>query len=75
MREFAEGAKHGGWGDLHSFKMMHAGAQHVIDASEDLGVEAELTKTVQDYYRRAIEATDRAGHPVPVYRIIRGDAA
>ncbi|WP_372451566.1 NAD(P)-dependent oxidoreductase [Glycomyces salinus] len=75
MREFAEGAKHGGWGDLHSFKMMHAGAQHVIDASEDLGVDARLTRTVQDYYRRAIEATDKAGHPVPVYRIIRGDAA
>jgi 3-hydroxyisobutyrate dehydrogenase-like beta-hydroxyacid dehydrogenase len=75
MREFAEGAKAGGWGDLHSFKMMHAGAQHVIDASEDVGVDATLTRTVQSYYQRAIDATEKAGGPVPVYRILRGDAA
>jgi 3-hydroxyisobutyrate dehydrogenase-like beta-hydroxyacid dehydrogenase len=75
MREFAEGAKAGGWGDLHTFKMMHAGAQHVIDASEDVGVDATLTKTVQSYYQRAIDATEQAGHPVPVYQILRGDAA
>jgi 3-hydroxyisobutyrate dehydrogenase-like beta-hydroxyacid dehydrogenase len=75
MREFAEGAKHGGWGDLHSFKMMHAGAQHVIEASEDVGVDASLTRTVQDFYRRAVEATEAAGSPVPVYRLISGAAA
>ena len=75
MREFAEGAKQGGWGDLHSLKMMHAGAQHVIEASEDVGVDAGLTRTVQDYYRRAIEATEAAGKPVPVYQLLRGDAS
>lgn len=75
MREFAEGAKAGGWGDLHSFKMMRAGAQHVIDASEDVGVDATLTRTVQSYYQRAIDATEQAGRPVPVYQILRGDAA
>jgi hypothetical protein len=36
---------------------------------------AELTKTIQDYYRRAIDATEEAGRPVPVYQIFRGDAA
>jgi 3-hydroxyisobutyrate dehydrogenase-like beta-hydroxyacid dehydrogenase len=75
MREFAEGAKAGGWGDLHSFKMMHAGAQHVIEASEDVGVDATLTKTVQDFYQRAIDATEQAGRPVPVYQILRGTTA
>ncbi|GAB3660989.1 NAD(P)-binding domain-containing protein [Glycomyces tarimensis] len=75
MREFAEAAKQGGWGEVHNFKMMHAGAQHVIEASEDLGVDAALTKTIQDYYRRAIDASEAAGKPVPVYQILRGDAA
>lgn len=75
MHEFAEGAKHGGWGDLPGFTMMHAGAQHVIEASEDVGVDASLTKTIQDYYRRAITASEAAGRPVPVYQILRGDAA
>ncbi|GAB3228428.1 NAD(P)-binding domain-containing protein [Glycomyces halotolerans] len=75
MRSFAAAAEHGGWSDMAELKMMHAGAQHVIEASEDAGVDAALTKTVQDYYRRAIEASDRAGHAVPVYRILRGEAA
>ncbi|RRR96964.1 NAD(P)-dependent oxidoreductase [Glycomyces terrestris] len=71
---FAQAAKGGGWGDLASLKMMHAGAQHVIDASEDAGVDAAITKTIQDYYQRALEASERAGEAVPVYRIFRGDA-
>jgi 3-hydroxyisobutyrate dehydrogenase-like beta-hydroxyacid dehydrogenase len=75
MHEFAEAAKHGGWGDLAAFNMMHAGAQHVIDASDEVGVDAGLTRTVQDYYRRAIDATEREGRPVPVYEIISGRAA
>ncbi|WP_026930447.1 NAD(P)-dependent oxidoreductase [Glycomyces tenuis] len=70
---FAQAAKQGGWGDLASLKMMHAGAQHVIDTSEDAGTDAELTKTVQDYYQRALDATERTGAIVPVYQIIRGD--
>jgi 3-hydroxyisobutyrate dehydrogenase-like beta-hydroxyacid dehydrogenase len=74
MREFAEAAKQGGWGDLASFTMMHAGAQHVIDASDEVGVDASLTRTVQDYYRRAIDATERTGDPVPVYQFLSGNA-
>ncbi|SDE54335.1 NAD(P)-dependent oxidoreductase [Glycomyces harbinensis] len=75
MREFAEGAKQGGWGDVHSFKMMHAGARHVIETSEDLGVDASLTKTAQSFYQRAIDASEKAGRPVPVYRVLRGETA
>lgn len=72
---FAEAAKQGGWGDPAALKMMHAGAQHVIDASEDAGVDASLTRTVQDYYQRAIDASDESGEFVSVYRLIRGATA
>jgi 3-hydroxyisobutyrate dehydrogenase-like beta-hydroxyacid dehydrogenase len=72
---FAEAAKQGGWGDPAALKMMHAGAQHVIDASEDAGVDASLTRTVQDYYQRAIDATAESGEFVSVYRLIRGTGA
>ena len=72
---FAEAAKQGGWGDLAALKMMHAGAQHVIDASEDAGVDAALTHTIQDYYQRALDATEKTGEVVPVYQIFRGTAA
>lgn len=72
---FAEAAKHGGWDDSASLKMMHAGAQHVIDTGEEAGIDTELTKTVQDYYRRAIEASETAGRTVPVFQIIRDHAA
>ncbi|GAA1679037.1 NAD(P)-binding domain-containing protein [Glycomyces endophyticus] len=70
---FAQAAKEGGWGDLASLKMMHAGAQHVIDASEDAGVDAAITRTIQDYYRRALDASERTGTAVPVYRLFRGE--
>jgi 3-hydroxyisobutyrate dehydrogenase-like beta-hydroxyacid dehydrogenase len=75
MAFFAEAAKQGGWGDLANLKMMHAGAQHVIDAAEEVGVDAELTRTIQGYYQRALDASERAGRPVPVYQIMRGTAA
>ncbi|MCD0446865.1 NAD(P)-binding domain-containing protein [Glycomyces sp. A-F 0318] len=74
-RYFAGAAKQGGWDDLASLRMMHAGAQHVIDASEDAGVDAALTRTIQDYYQRALDASEKAGETVPVYRVFRGDAA
>jgi len=66
---FAAQAKAGGWGDLANLHMMHAGAQHVIDASEDAGVDAEITKTIQQYYQRALDASNKAGRVVPVHQI------
>jgi 3-hydroxyisobutyrate dehydrogenase-like beta-hydroxyacid dehydrogenase len=74
MSDVAAEAKAGGAADLAGLAMMHAGAQHVIEASEDVGVDAALTRTVQGYYRRALDAGEERGHPVPVYQIIRGDA-
>lgn len=71
---FVEAAKQGGWGDLANLKMMHAGAQHVIDASEEAGVDAEITRTIQRYYQRALDASERTGRVVPVHRIFsQGD--
>lgn len=73
-RFFAESAKQGGWGDVANLKMMHAGAQHVIDTAEEVGVDADLTRAAQRYYRRALDAGERTGEPVPVYRVLRGTA-
>ncbi|MQM25510.1 NAD(P)-dependent oxidoreductase [Glycomyces albidus] len=67
--------KQGGWGDIANLKMMHAGAQHVIDAAEEVGVNADLTRTIQSFYQRALDASEQAGTPVPVYRILRGQNA
>lgn len=70
---FADAIKRGGGDDLASLTMMAAGAQHIIDASEEVGVDAELSRTAAQYWRRAIAASERAGEPVPTYRLIRGD--
>ena len=72
MRFFAEAAKGEGWGDTASLRMMDAGAQHVIDTAEDVGVDAGMTRTVQQYYRRALAASERVGRVVPVYQVLRG---
>lgn len=71
-RFFGAAAKAGGWGDVANLKMMHAGAQHVIDAAEEVGVDAALTRTIQDYYQRALDASEKEGRAVPVYQVIRG---
>lgn len=68
---FGAAAKQGGWGDIANLKMMHAGAQHVIDTAEEVGVDATLTKTIQGYYQRALDASEEAGRAVPVYQILR----
>jgi len=72
---FGAAAKQGGWGDEANLRMMHAGAQHVIDAAEEVGVDAALTRTIQDYYQRALDAGEKAGSPVHVYQILRGETA
>ncbi|WP_041452214.1 NAD(P)-dependent oxidoreductase [Hoyosella subflava] len=69
MDYFTAEAKNGGWGDVASLRMMHAGAQHVIDTSNDAGVAPPLTHTVQDVYARAIAASTEA-RPVRSYELI-----
>ncbi|WP_040839124.1 NAD(P)-dependent oxidoreductase [Nocardia brevicatena] len=71
MEQYAEDAKNGGWGDTASFRMMDAGAQHIIDASEELGVDATLSRTAQGLWRKALEASEQQGRPVPVFELMR----
>ncbi|MUM16427.1 NAD(P)-dependent oxidoreductase [Mycobacterium sp. CBMA271] len=72
--QFAEATKVAdGVEDLAMLKMMDAGAQHIIDASEEVGVDATLSHAAQSIWRRAIDASDERGELVTTYRLIRGD--
>lgn len=62
----------GGWADLASLKMMDAGAQHIIDASEEVGVDAAFSHLAQTYWRKAIAASEAAGRPVSTFDLIKG---
>ncbi|MRH86510.1 NAD(P)-dependent oxidoreductase [Nocardia sp. SYP-A9097] len=72
MADFSAAAKAGGWGERSQLVMMDAGAQHIIDASEEAGVDATLSRSAQSLWRKAIAATDAKGEAVPVYRVLRG---
>ncbi|MEU0503649.1 NAD(P)-binding domain-containing protein [Nocardia sp. NPDC005998] len=69
IEDFATAAKAGGWGTLASLKMMDAGAQHIIEASEEVGVDATLSHASQGLWRRAIAASEQADKAVPVYQL------
>ncbi|WP_336086281.1 NAD(P)-dependent oxidoreductase [Nocardia sp. SSK8] len=74
MQEFAEANQQGGWADLASLKMMVAGAQHIIDASEEVGVDAAFSQLSQTYWRKAVAASEKAGKPVSTFELIGGTA-
>ncbi|MFI5714895.1 NAD(P)-dependent oxidoreductase [Nocardia sp. NPDC051750] len=75
MAEYAEAAKNGGWGDLASFEMMYAGAQHIIDASTDAGVDATLSRVAQQWWARARDVSATSGRPVSIFELMRsGDS-
>ncbi|SKY13592.1 putative dehydrogenase [Mycobacteroides abscessus subsp. massiliense] len=48
-------------------------SKHIIDASEEVGVDATLSHAAQSMWRRAIDASDERGEIVSSYRLIRGD--
>ena len=73
LLQFAAAAKVGGVEDLAMLRMMDAGARHIIDASEEVGVDATLSRAAQSMWRRAIDASDERGEIVSSYRLIRGD--
>ncbi|WP_378734808.1 NAD(P)-dependent oxidoreductase [Nocardia brasiliensis] len=75
MEEFSEANQNGGWATLASLKMMDAGAQHIIDASEEVGVDATFSHTAQAFWRKAIAASEAKGTAVSTYEIIRGGQA
>ncbi|MEU7767021.1 NAD(P)-binding domain-containing protein [Nocardia sp. NPDC049190] len=74
MQEFSVANSNGGWATLAGLKMMDAGAQHIIDASQEVGVDATFSYAAQAFWRRAIAASERAGTPVSTYALMRGDA-
>ena len=72
MTEYATGAKAGGWGDLATYTMMDAGAQHVIDALDEQGVDASLSRAARDLWRKGAEANSEVDGSTTVYELIRG---
>ncbi|WP_280466321.1 NAD(P)-dependent oxidoreductase [Nocardia brasiliensis] len=72
MEEFSVANQNGGWATLASLKMMDAGAQHIIDASEEVGVDATFSHTAQAYWRKAIAASEEKGAAVSTYALMRG---
>ncbi|GAB3212120.1 NAD(P)-dependent oxidoreductase [Nocardia tengchongensis] len=74
MEQFSVENQNGGWADLASLRMMDAGAQHIIDASAEVGVDATLSQTAQAFWRKAVAASLRAGTAVSTYALM-GDAA
>ncbi|MBL1073041.1 NAD(P)-dependent oxidoreductase [Nocardia sp. 2] len=74
MEEFSVANQNGGWADLASLKMMVAGAQHIIDASEEVGVDATLSHASQEFWNKAVAASEEAGRAVSTYELMRGAA-
>ncbi|GAB4589770.1 NAD(P)-binding domain-containing protein [Nocardia sp. IFM 10818] len=74
MEEFSVANQNGGWADVASLKMMDAGAQHIIDASEEVGVDAVFSHTAQNLWRKAVAASEKAGRAVSTYELLRDGA-
>ncbi|WP_107653317.1 NAD(P)-dependent oxidoreductase [Nocardia suismassiliense] len=71
----AASAQAGGLGDVANLQMMAAGARHVLETSEAVGVDTALARTVQSYWHRAIAESGRRGELVPTFAVLRGDHA
>ncbi|MEV0246930.1 NAD(P)-binding domain-containing protein [Nocardia sp. NPDC050712] len=74
MAEFSVANAAGGWADEAGLRMMDAGAQHIIDASTEVGVDATLSRTAQAFWRRAVAASVADGKPVSAYELMRRPA-
>ncbi|MFJ4658677.1 NAD(P)-dependent oxidoreductase [Nocardia sp. NPDC088792] len=72
MEQFALENQQGGWADVPGLRMMDAGAQHIIEASEEVGVDATLSHTAQAFWRKAVAASADAGRAVSTYELMRG---
>ncbi|MFC4374023.1 NAD(P)-dependent oxidoreductase [Nocardia halotolerans] len=72
IEQFAEANKTSGFADLSALKMMDAGAQHIIDASEEVGVDAAFSHLAQSYWRKAAAASEATGKPVSAFSLFRG---
>ncbi len=74
MEQQSVANQNGGSATLAGLEMMDAGAQHIIDASEEVGVDATFSHTAQAFWRKAVAASERQGRPVSTYSLMRGDA-
>ncbi|MGW4120379.1 NAD(P)-dependent oxidoreductase [Nocardia sp. NPDC004711] len=70
MEQFSVENQNGGWADVAGLRMMDAGAQHIIDASAEVGVDATLSHTAQAFWRRAVAASAAAGRAVSTFELI-----
>lgn len=72
MEEFSAANLQGGWADVATLKMMDAGAQHIIEASEEVGVDATFSHTAQAFWRTAVARSAESGRAVSTYELMRG---
>ncbi|MFE3057405.1 NAD(P)-dependent oxidoreductase [Nocardia sp. NPDC059239] len=70
MEQFSMENQNGGWADVAGLRMMDAGAQHIIDASAEVGVDATLSRTAQAFWRRAVAASAAAGRAVSTFELM-----
>ncbi|MFJ9368531.1 NAD(P)-dependent oxidoreductase [Nocardia sp. NPDC101769] len=70
MEQFSVENQNGGWADVAGLRMMDAGAQHIIDASAEVGVDAALSHTAQAFWRRAVAASAAAGRAVSTFELM-----
>ncbi|WP_433563746.1 NAD(P)-dependent oxidoreductase [Nocardia sp. CA-151230] len=70
MEQFSVENQNGGWADVAGLRMMDAGAQHIIDASAEVGVDATLSHTAQAFWRRAVAASAAAGRAVSTFELM-----
>ncbi|MFE2993398.1 NAD(P)-dependent oxidoreductase [Nocardia sp. NPDC059246] len=70
MEQFSVENQNGGWADVAGLRMMDAGAQHIIDASAEVGVDATLSRTAQAFWRRAVAASAAAGRAVSTFELM-----
>ncbi|MFD4458553.1 NAD(P)-dependent oxidoreductase [Nocardia sp. NPDC058480] len=75
MEQFSVANQDGGWADVANLRMMDAGAQHIIDASEEVGVDAGFSHLAQSYWRKALIASESSGNAVSTYALMRGEAS
>jgi 3-hydroxyisobutyrate dehydrogenase-like beta-hydroxyacid dehydrogenase len=61
----------GGHAEPAGLRMMRAGARHIVETSEEAGVDAALSRTAEAFWHNAIDASARLGRPVSTYELMR----
>uniref|UniRef100_UPI0031F17996 NAD(P)-dependent oxidoreductase n=1 Tax=Nocardia callitridis TaxID=648753 RepID=UPI0031F17996 len=72
MEHAAAAAQRGGEATAAHLQMMDASTHHIIEASEEVGVDPALSRAAAAIWQRAIAATEAADHVVSPYELLRG---